>query len=316
VKFSKLKLILGILVSTLFISSCAEYEYRPQGDGIPYDTFRTELQNLKPLARSGIEFDTQARYAYLDYPWWGCWEDEEKFRKFQLKNSDEESAKSTLSWEQVGYCLPQIDTIINGYLQIKIYKDTEISYDDWDPVVLNLTKKISPLSKKSIQLGCKSIIPTEQSAVLKWYRGEDIDTDLVLKGCTYRFEDTFEAKIAQAKMAKKINEQVMRQAEIDELEAQKQAEIDAAAEAEAAEALEPVDTNSREYITGLTIGNNFSDFSDAGAFAEDVCATARDRRIVLSSRGGVGVDPRTASFLSSKEGFQGCVDGFNGVPQD
>jgi hypothetical protein len=87
-------------------------------------------------------------------------------------------------------------------------------------------------------------------------------------------------------------------------------------EAEAAEALRPVDTNSREYITGLTIGNNFSDFSDAGAFAEDVCATARDRRIVLSSRGGVGVDPRTASFLSSKEGFQGCIDGFNGVPQD
>ena len=83
-----------------------------------------------------------------------------------------------------------------------------------------------------------------------------------------------------------------------------------------AEELKPVDTNSREYITGLTIGNNFSDFSDAGAIAEVVCATARDRRIVLSSRGGVGVDPRTASFLKSKEGFQGCIDGFNGVPQD
>jgi hypothetical protein len=64
----------------------------------------------------------------------------------------------------------------------------------------------------------------------------------------------------------------------------------------------PSEQNSREYITGLTIGKNFSDFSDAGAIAEDVCATARDRRIVLSSRGGVGVDPRTASFLSSKEG--------------
>jgi uncharacterized membrane protein YvbJ len=78
----------------------------------------------------------------------------------------------------------------------------------------------------------------------------------------------------------------------------------------------PSKQNNREYITGLTIGNNFSDFSDAGAIAEDVCATARDRRIVLSSRGGVGVDPRTASFLRSKEGFQGCIDGFNGVPQD
>jgi len=77
-----------------------------------------------------------------------------------------------------------------------------------------------------------------------------------------------------------------------------------------------VDTNSREYITGLTIGNNFSDFSDAGANAEVVCATARDRRIVLSSRGGLGVNPKTATFLNSKDGFQGCIDGFNRVPQD
>ena len=66
----------------------------------------------------------------------------------------------------------------------------------------------------------------------------------------------------------------------------------------------------------MTIGNNFSDFSDAGAIAEDVCTTARVRRIVLSSRGGIGVDAKTASFLNSKEGFQGCVDGFNGVTQD
>jgi hypothetical protein len=77
-----------------------------------------------------------------------------------------------------------------------------------------------------------------------------------------------------------------------------------------------VDTNSPEYITGLTIGNNFSDFSDAGSIAEEVCATARDRRIVLSSRGGIGVDPKTATFLNSEDGFQGCIDGFNGVPQD
>ena len=78
----------------------------------------------------------------------------------------------------------------------------------------------------------------------------------------------------------------------------------------------PIDTNSREYITGLTIGSNFSDFSDAGAIGEDVCSTARDRRIVLSSRGGVGVDPKTASFLNTDDGMQGCIDGFNGLPQD
>ena len=80
--------------------------------------------------------------------------------------------------------------------------------------------------------------------------------------------------------------------------------------------VQPVDTDSREYITGLTIGNNFSDSSDAGANAEEVCATARDRRIVLNSGGGIGVNPKTATFLNSKDGFQGCIDGFNGVPQD
>ena len=78
----------------------------------------------------------------------------------------------------------------------------------------------------------------------------------------------------------------------------------------------PTEQNSRDYITGLTIGKNFSDFSDAGAVAEDVCSTARDRRIVLSSRGGVGVDPKTASFLNTDDGMQGCIDGFNGVTQD
>ena len=85
---------------------------------------------------------------------------------------------------------------------------------------------------------------------------------------------------------------------------------------ESTEATNSVDTNSREYSTGLIIGGNFSDVSDAGAKAEDVCATARDRRVVINSRGGLGVDPRTATFLKSTDGFQGCIDGFNGVPQD
>ena len=77
----------------------------------------------------------------------------------------------------------------------------------------------------------------------------------------------------------------------------------------------PIDTNSREYITGLTIGVNFSDASDAGAIGEEVCATARDRRVLLNSGGYFGVDPKTASFLLTDNGFQGCIDGFNGVPQ-
>jgi hypothetical protein len=38
--------------------------------------------------------------------------------------------------------------------------------------------------------------------------------------------------------------------------------------------------------------------------------------VLLNSGGYFGVDPKTASFLLTDNGFQGCIDGFNGVPQD
>jgi hypothetical protein len=78
----------------------------------------------------------------------------------------------------------------------------------------------------------------------------------------------------------------------------------------------PIDTNTREYITGLTIGQNFSNASDAGESAEDICFRARDERVVVSSSGYAGVDPKTASFLQTNGGMQGCIDGFNGIPQE
>ena len=78
----------------------------------------------------------------------------------------------------------------------------------------------------------------------------------------------------------------------------------------------PIDTNSREYITGLTIGVNFSDASDANAVAEDICGMARDQRVIVNSGGYFTVDPKTASFLLTDDGFQGCIDGFNGIPQE
>jgi len=78
----------------------------------------------------------------------------------------------------------------------------------------------------------------------------------------------------------------------------------------------PIDTNSREYITGLTKGQNFSNASDAGEAAEDICFRARDERVVVSSSGYAGVDPKTASFLQTDDGMQGCIDGFNGIPQE
>jgi hypothetical protein len=78
----------------------------------------------------------------------------------------------------------------------------------------------------------------------------------------------------------------------------------------------PIDTNTREYITGLTIGQNFSNASDAGASGEDICIRARDERVVVSSSGYAGVDPKTASFLLTDDGMQGCIDGFYGIPQE
>jgi len=78
----------------------------------------------------------------------------------------------------------------------------------------------------------------------------------------------------------------------------------------------PIDTNTREYITGLTIGQNFSNVSDAGESGEDICIRARDERVVVSSSGYAGVDPKTASFLLTDDGMQGCIDGFYGIPQE
>lgn len=77
-----------------------------------------------------------------------------------------------------------------------------------------------------------------------------------------------------------------------------------------------VDTNSREYITGLTIGSNFSDVSYAEVSAEEVCAKARDQRIVVANGVPSYVQQKTVSFLESIDGFQGCIDGFYGIPQD
>ena len=79
---------------------------------------------------------------------------------------------------------------------------------------------------------------------------------------------------------------------------------------------EPVDTNSREYITGLTIGSNFSEVSNAGLSAEDVCIKARDQRSVVANGIPSYVQPKTISFLETVDGMQGCIDGFNGIPQD
>ena len=58
------------------------------------------------------------------------------------------------------------------------------------------------------------------------------------------------------------------------------------------ESYEGIDTASREYTTGRTIGENFSSVSYAGLTADEVCTAARE------------------------DGFRGCLDGFDGVPME
>lgn len=189
--------------------------------------------------------------------------------------------KNTAPWKLFGYCITSIDTTM-------------------------LTQH--PNNNESFNKICKRLISSEigrsQSVETSKFITSKVN-DAIVSGCIMRFVDI--SNIINRNAQLEIEYAPIRRA------AEEQQAIEAA---KRAEALKPVDTNSREYITGLTIGNNFSDFSDAGANAEVVCATARDRRIVLSSQGGIGVDPKTASFLNSKDGFQGCIDGFNGVPQD
>jgi len=234
--------------------------------------------------------------------WWQCFTYGSDSVRLQTEDP--------LQWKLFGYCLPIIDDTIYDYLQLNYYGDPTNSIVGQQK---QKALRLNPNDQNGFKDICEEFTKNEIEEILpSTSEGKKslkfitpAITESIISGCVLRFKDTMKIRIKEAKVG--IKEEKARLKAIIQEEIQAEREI---------EANKPIDTNSREYITGLTIGNNFSDFSDAGSNAEDVCATARDRRIVLSSRGGVGVDPRTASFLNSKEGFQGCIDGFNGIPQD
>ena len=272
----KFRTIVLVCLAAMLLTSCSGNSQ--QNNSVKLTSFSEYQDTLKQLDAQLSE-SSKPIYGNIER-WWDCGSYD--IDSYYLKT------KNTAPWKLFGYCITSIDSTM---------------------------QRFRPNNNESFNKYCKDIISSEIE------RSQSIETskfitskvnDAILSGCIMRFVDI--ANIINKNAELEIAYEPTRRA------AEKQQKIEAAKQAieaaKRAEALKPVDTNSREYITGLTIGNNFSDFSDAGANAEAVCATARDRRIVLSSQGGVGVDPKTASFLNSKDGFQGCIDGFNGVPQD
>ena len=280
---------------------------------MPFDEYRVLLQDFEKQR-------TDEDYQSIPYDlqrWYQC----DSYTTDAPFNGKYLATTETIPWKAFGYCWGAIDYVKQAYIYANVY--TNESTESFSAQEKKLAKIVNHRKPKSFEKVCDLIVKkqiesqifnAEQGRKLTKFLNANVEK-LVHTGCVLRFTDTLplEVKIAKAGV---INDKAQAKAD---LEAEKQYRLEQEEQArleQEEQARLNVDTNSREYITGLTIGNNFSDFSDAGAKAEAVCATARDRRIVLSSRGGIGVDPKTASFLNSQDGFQGCIDGFNGVPQD
>jgi len=280
---------------------------------VPFDEYRILLQDFE---KQRTNEDEQSIPSDLQR-WYQC----DSYTTDAPYNGKYLATSETIPWKAFGYCWGAIDYVKQAYIFSSIY--TKENSDFITPQDKKLARLINHKNPETFEKVCdlivkkqieSQILNVEQGRKLLKFLNADVEK-IVHTGCVLRFIDTLplEVKIAKAGIA---NEKARAKADLEaerqyRLEAEEQARLEQEEQARL-----DVDTNSRDYITGLTIGNNFSDFSDAGAKAETVCATARDRRIVLSSRGGIGVDPRTATFLNSKNGFQGCIDGFNGVPQD
>lgn len=310
----RLKLIALSWVLVSFLSSCGSPVYYSNSSlTVPFDEYRILLQDFEKQRTNedyqSIPYDLQRWYQCDSYT------TEAPFNGNYLTTSE------PIPWKAFGYCWGAIDNVKQAYIFSNVY--TSESSDFITAQDKKLAKLVNHTNPKSFERVCDVIVKEQiESQIVNAKQGRKLVKflnaeleELVHTGCVLRFTDILplEVKIAKAQV---INDKAQAKADLEaerqyRLQEEEQARLD-----EEEQATLDVDTNSREYITGLTIGNNFSDFSDAGAKAETVCATARDRRIVLSSRGGIGVDPKTASFLNSKDGFQGCVDGFNGVPQD
>jgi hypothetical protein len=287
------------LILCLLISSCTNSsDSNISSPRYSFSEYQNALYQYGELLNSG-EYSSFQPYLQR---WWDCDSYRSGSRYLETQNLE--------PWKLFGYCLWDIDTVINNYLRINNPKDDQMYLTVSDK---NLVRELRLGDQEGYTSICNHLINQEirNEFQLSQQGAKNLTfvTDEVRKsitsGCVMRFDNSFGINIKFFEISEEHQQEMIAQ--------EKQAELEAAQEAEKNQ---PIDTNSREYITGLTIGNNFSNYSDANESAEVVCARARDKRVVLSSNGGIGVDPKSASFLKTKNGFQGCVDGFNGVPQD
>jgi hypothetical protein len=80
----------------------------------------------------------------------------------------------------------------------------------------------------------------------------------------------------------------------------------------------PIDVTTEEYISGRQIGEEFYDAVDPDAnppyTATEICDRALNTGYIFSFGRTVAVFPQARDTLATTDGFQGCLDGFNGVP--
>lgn len=82
----------------------------------------------------------------------------------------------------------------------------------------------------------------------------------------------------------------------------------------------PIDVTTEEYISGRQIGETFYQAVDPYAIppytASETCARALNTGYIFSFGKTVAVFPQARSTLNTDNGFQGCLDGFNGIPME
>ena len=82
----------------------------------------------------------------------------------------------------------------------------------------------------------------------------------------------------------------------------------------------PVDVTTEEYISGRQIGEEFyqsvDPFANPPYTGQEICDRALNTGYIFSFGKTVAVFPQARATLETTDGFQGCLDGFDGIPME
>ncbi len=82
----------------------------------------------------------------------------------------------------------------------------------------------------------------------------------------------------------------------------------------------PIDVSTKEYNSGRIIGEEFYRLTDPFAnppyTGEEVCWRALNTPYIFSFGKYLAIPPKTKEILATTDGFQGCLDGFDGIPME